>query len=471
MSQIREQGSEVRGLLSGDDIENREPRIENRGPRITERRSQITNRPSAISNQTPSSVLGQRTFRVALLTGGGDKPYALGMAAALTSEGISVDFIGSDDLRVPELLTNPRVNFLNLRGNQRPDASPFSKAVRVLKYYIQLISYAATAQPKLFHLLWNNKFELFDRTLLMLYYRMLGKKIVLTVHNVNAGKRDLNDSFLNRLSLRIQYNLCHHFFVHTEGMKSELVSDFAVTADKVSVIPFGINNTLPKTDLTIDEAKRMLGVADSDKTLLFFGNIAPYKGLEYLVSAFTELLNKDRSYRLIIVGRSKGPEGYWKQIHEGIARSGIRDRIIQRIEYIPDEETELYFKAADVLILPYAHVFQSGVLFLGYSFGLPAIAADVGTLKEEIIEGQTGFVFKPRDSSDLARKTDDYFDSELFHSLETRRAQIKDYANERYSWNKVAAIAMAVYSNLFRRTEGDDRGQQAEVRSDKSVGP
>src|SRR4029077_6907241 len=194
--------------------------------------------------------------------------------------------------------------------------------------------------------------------------------------------------------------------------ESELVSDFAVTVDKVSVIPFGINNTVPKTDLTSGEAKRMLGIADSDKTLLFFGNIAPYKGLEYLVSAFTELLNKDRSYRLIIVGRSKGPEGYWKQIHEGIARRGIRDRIIQRIEYIPDEETELYFKAADVLILPYAHVFQSGVLFLGYGFGLPAIAADVGNLKEDIVEGETGFVFKSRDSADLAAKIEKYFKSE-----------------------------------------------------------
>jgi glycosyltransferase involved in cell wall biosynthesis len=391
---------------------------------------------------------------VALLTGGGDKPYALGMAAALTSEGISVDFIGSDDLRVPELLTNPRVNFLNLRGNQRPDASPFSKALRVLKYYIQLISYAATAQPKLFHLLWNNKFELFDRTLLMLYYRMLGKKITLTIHNVNAGKRDLNDSFLNRLSLRLQYRLCHHIFVHTERMKSELVSDFRIPKSKVSVIPFGINNTVPNTALSTEEAKQRTGVSSGDKALLFFGNIAPYKGLEYLVSAFKELLNKDRSYRLIIVGRPKGCDGYWKQNQQAIACSGIRDRIIQRIEYIPDELTELYFKAADVLILPYAHVFQSGVLFLAYSFGLPVIVADVGSLKDEIIEGQTGFVFKPRDSSDLARKTDEYFDSELFHNLETRRAQIKEYANERYSWNKVAAITTAVYSNLFRSTQG-----------------
>jgi len=402
------------------------------------------------SLSSPSSVGCPSSRHVALLTGGGDKHYALGMAAALTSGGISLDFIGSDDLSVPELLTNRRVNFLNLRGDQNPNTGPTRKMARVLAYYWRLVCYSARAKPKIFHILWNNKFQLFDRTLLMLYYRMLGKKITLTAHNVNAGKRDLNDSFLNRLSLRIQYNLCHHIFVHTERMRSELVSDFRIPKSKVSVIPYGINNAVPNTDLSAEQAKRRLGLNGNNKTMLFFGNIAPYKGLEYSISAFSALLSKDRSYRLIIAGRPKGSENYWKQIRQAIARGGICDRIIQRIEYIPDELTELYFKAADVLILPYAHVFQSGVLILAYSFGLPVIAADVGSLSEEIIEGQTGFVFKPRDSSDLARKTDEYFASELFHNLETRRAQIKEYANERYSWNKVAAITTAVYSNLFR---------------------
>jgi D-inositol-3-phosphate glycosyltransferase len=192
----------------------------------------------------------------------------------------------------------------------------------------------------------------------------------------------------------------------------------------------------------------MLGIADCDKALLFFGNIAPYKGLEYLVSAFTELLKKDRSYRLIIAGRPKGSEHYWKQIHESITHNGTGDRMVQRINYIPDEETEVYFKAADVLILPYTRVFQSGVLFLGYSFGLPAIAADVGSLKEEVIEGKTGFLFKALDSFDLARMIDEYFKSELFRNREVRRAEIKAYANDRYSWDKVVAITTAVYSSL-----------------------
>ena len=420
-------------------------------------RSAVASRKSDITGQITqssgvghhSSVIRHQAVSVALLTGGGDKPYALGMAAALTSEGLSIDFIGSDDLNVPEVVTNPRVNFLNLRGDQRSEASPMAKVYRVSKYYFRLISYAATAKPKLFHLLWNNKIELFDRTVLMLYYKLLGKRVVFTAHNVNAGKRDQNDSWLNRVTLKIQYSLSDHIFVHTDGMKNEMISEFRIPEEKISVIPFGINNTVPNTGLSSLEAKRQLGISTGDKSLLFFGNIAPYKGLEYLIAAFGELLKKDHRYCLLIVGKPKRSETYWNQVRRSIA-SSIGDRIIQKIEYIPDEETELYFKAADVLVLPYTRIFQSGVLFLGYNFGLPAIAADLGNLKEEIIEGQTGLVFKAQDSSDLARKTEDYFSSELFHNLEARRAQIKEYAKERYSWEKVATITTSVYAKMLR---------------------
>jgi glycosyltransferase involved in cell wall biosynthesis len=383
------------------------------------------------------------------LTGGDDRPYVLGFAEALTSTGVTFDVIGSDDLELPELLNNSSVNFLNLRGNQRSDANLVSKVARLLRYYWRLLSYTMTTKAKVFHILWNNKFELFDRTLLMLYYKLVSKRIVLTAHNVNIRKRDGTDAWLNRWSLRIQYQLSDRIFVHTDKMKAELLSDFGVGEHKVSVIPFGINNTAPKTDLTSSDAKRALGIASTDKTILCFGQIAPYKGLEYLIAAFAKVLEEDGSYRLIIAGKPKWNEVYWNQIQRLIEGLNVRDRVIQRIEHVPDDETELYFKAADVLVLSYTQVFQSGVIFLGYSFGLPAIVADVGSLKEEIIEGKTGFVFRPQDSPDLARKIETYFNSELFRNLESRRAEIKEYANERYSWNTVAAITTAVYSNLL----------------------
>jgi D-inositol-3-phosphate glycosyltransferase len=385
---------------------------------------------------------------VALLTGGDDKPYVLGLAEAFTSAGVVFDLVGSDDLSVPELLNNPRVNFLNLRGDQCPDATLARKIVRIATYYWRLVRYAATAKPKVFHILWNNKFEFLDRTLLLLYYKLLGKKLLFTAHNVNIRKRDGTDTWLNRFSLRAQYQLVDHIFVHTERMKQELLSDFRIQERKVSVIPFGINNTVPNTEMTTLDAKAMLGISSSDKTMLCYGQIAPYKGLEYLISAFTKLVGQDASYRLIIAGKPKWNEIYWNQIVQLMIDRGVRDRVLERIEHVPDEETELYFKAADVLVLPYTRIFQSGVLFLGYSFGLPVIAAAVGSLKEEIIEGKNGFMFKPQDSSDLAKVIDKYFESELFDDLENQRLEIKKYANERHSWAKVAEITTAVYYNL-----------------------
>ena len=232
-------------------------------------------------------------------------------------------------------------------------------------------------------------------------------------------------------------------------MKRELVVDFEVPKSKVTVIPFGINNTVPNTTLSSQGARQQLGITNRDRAILFFGNIAPYKGLEYLIDAFAQLVGRDRSYRLLIAGKPKGNETSWRFIEQKMVAAGVWDHVIERIEYVPDEETELYFKAADVLVLLYTHIFQSGVLFLEYSFGLPAIAADVGELGQEIVEGETGFVFEPRNPFDLAARIDIYFNSELFHGLEARRGDIKRFANERYSWDKVATITTAVYSRLF----------------------
>jgi glycosyltransferase involved in cell wall biosynthesis len=391
-----------------------------------------------------------REIAVALLTGGGDRPYAFGLATELIAKGAALDLIASDELDCPDFHGVPGVNFLNLRGDQRSDANLVKKMTRVLLYYAKLIRYAATAEPKIFHILWNNKFLFFDRTLLTLYYKLLGKKIVLTLHNVNAGRRDSTDSSLNRITLRIQYRLADHTFVHTEKMKVELMEQFGVQGTRVTVIPFGINNAVPNTTLTPLEAKRRLGIRADEKTILFFGNIAPYKGLEYLVEAFQRVSSLHDDYRLIIAGRPKDCEAYWTAMREVIRRGTQRGRVLLREDYIPDDETEVYFKAADVLALPYRHIYQSGVLFLGYSFGLPVLAADVGSLKDDIVEGKTGFVFKPQDPIDLARAIEQYFASDLYAGLDVRRQDIKDYAKERHSWDEVGRMTMSVYAGLLQ---------------------
>lgn len=390
--------------------------------------------------------------QVAILTGGGDRPYALGLAMSMVARGIHFDFIGSDFLESSELRQCPQARFLNLRGDMRPEVPLWQKVIRVAKYYAQLFAYALTARPKVFHILWNNKFESFDRTLLILYYRILGKRIVLTVHNVNIRKRDGNDNSWNWFTLMVQYRLVDHLFVHTHQMQRELRDDFGVSESAISVIPFGVNDTVPNTGMDRVEARRRCGLDGADKVILFYGNIAPYKGVTFLVDAFAKVAESLPECHLIVAGRPKGSKSYWASIEQRIAELRLLPKVVLRIEYIPDSETEVYFKAADVLCLPYTHIFQSGVLFLGYNFGIPVIASDVGSFKDDIIEGKTGLMCRPEDADDLARAITQFFGEKLPGSEFFGRAQIKQFAHDKYSWAAVAETTQRVYSTLLAPT-------------------
>ena len=390
-------------------------------------------------------------IQVGLLTGGFDRPYAFGIAMALAGKGVSPDVIGGAEVDSPEMHETRGVNFVDAYGDPRRETGLLARALRVLKSYLRILRYAASTEAKILHLLWNNKFPFFDRTLLMLYYKVLGKKVVFTAHNVNAGKRDGNDSWHNQLGLKAQYRMADHIFVHTEKMKTELLEEYGVGGDAVTVIPFGINNSVPDTGLTPAEAKCRLGIANGERAILFFGAIRPYKGLEHLVAAFQRIAPKHQNIRLMVVGESKkGSEQYWLNIQKAIESDPCYAQVIQRIEFVPDEETELYFKAADVTVLPYTEVFQSGVLFLAYSFGLPVIASDVGSFRDDILSGKTGFLSRSCSGSDLADALETYFASDLYLHLDQRRREIKEFANARNSWSLVGDKTRSIYEKLLK---------------------
>jgi D-inositol-3-phosphate glycosyltransferase len=386
-----------------------------------------------------------------LLTGGADKPYALGLLETLVTRGLTIDVIGSDEMSGAAQVAHPQVRFLNFRGNQDPTAPVLRKIVRILRYYGRLIKYALTSESKLFHILWLDRFAWIDRTLIIIYYRLLGKKILYTAHNINERKRDGGDSLLNRASLRGLYGLVDHIFVHSAKMKTQLRQDFRVNAEKISVIPFGINNTLPRTAITSAEAKARLGLRSHDKGLLFFGNIAPYKGLESALAAMDLLTKTDGNYRLIISGQIKDCPKYWARMEQMIESLSLDPYLIRRIQYIPDEDVEIFFKAADVLVLPYKFIYQSGVLFLSYSFGLPVIATNVGSLEDEILEGRSGMICRSGKPEDLADRIRTYFNSGLYRNLDDNRKTIIDFGNKRYSWDQVGAITCSIYEKLGAR--------------------
>jgi glycosyltransferase involved in cell wall biosynthesis len=387
---------------------------------------------------------------VALLTGCQDRPYACGLAMALTAKGLRLEVVGSDEVDSSELHTTSSLRFVNLRGRLNQYDPIVTKLSKLAVYYVRLIRFVAHSNSKILHILWNNKFESFDRTFLMLYYKLCGKKISLTAHNVNQAKRDSKDSLLNRLTLRTQYRLSDHIFVHTRRMKTELCQDFGVAEKAVTVIRHPINDAFPDTDLTPIGAKKLLGLRNDERTILFLGRLRPYKGIEHLLAAFQQILAGQLDYRLVVAGApNKGDEGYLDELRRLANRDLSQGKVLLRAEFIPDNEMEVYLKAADVLVLPYKDIFQSGVLFLAYSFGLPVVATDVGSFREEIIEGKTGFICKPDDPAHLAATLMKFFSSDLYKDLHTRRGEIMEYANRVHSWNAVAELTRNAYAEML----------------------
>jgi glycosyltransferase involved in cell wall biosynthesis len=314
---------------------------------------------------------------------------------------------------------------------------------------VRLLRYAAATDAKVFHILWLNRFVYLDRTLLTLYYKALGKRLVFTSHNVNAGARDGTDSPLNRLTLRFMYRRLDHIIVHTEKMKQQLQEEFGVGEENITVLPCGINHMVSKTEMTRAEARSRLGLGESEKAALFFGVITPYKGLEVLLRATAVLRSGREPVKLIIAGKvDRGFEAYGMELQALIEKHDLRGLLVERIGYIPDGDVEVYFKAADVLVLPYQYVYQSGVLFLAFHFGLPVIASDVGSLRDYVTEDLSGFVCRPGDPDELAGTIERYFGSPLFQDLELTRREIIRRAARDYSWDAIGQKTAAIYGAL-----------------------
>ncbi len=396
-------------------------------------------------------------MKVSILTGGWDPHYALGLLRALKNRELEIDFIANEEMKHDgALMGSNNVRYLDFRGNQDAKAALREKVVRVLKYYSRLIRYAGTSESQLFHILWMSKFILFEGTLLNWYFRLMGKKIVYTAHNINAWERDGGDRKWKRSFLKRMYAGMDHIFVHTEEMKKKLGDEYAVPEEKVTVVPFGINNVIPRSALDGQRARQTLGLGTEHRIVLFFGNIALYKGVDILIDAAGILKERIPNLKIVIAGMvgKKCPE-HWKEIEKRIQEKQLESSVLLRTEYIPDGEVEVFFKAADVAVLPYRRIFQSGVLALAYSFGLPVIVSDVGPLSGEVIEGETGFVCQPENPIDLAARIEIFFSSSLFSNPDTRE-KIIDYGRKRNSWDEVGNRTFKVYENLLKAFTADE---------------
>ena len=135
-----------------------------------------------------------------------------------------------------------------------------------------------------------------------------------------------------------------------------------------------------------DEAQKRLALGAGMKTLLFFGLIRKYKGLDILLRAFDTLPG---DYQLVIAGE---PYGDFSEYAALIDASPAKERIRLFCNYIPDSEVKYFFSASDAVVLPYRSATQSGVNALACNFGVPMIVTDTGSLRRTVEGRGTGLV-------------------------------------------------------------------------------
>lgn len=182
------------------------------------------------------------------------------------------------------------------------------------------------------------------------------------------------------------------------------------------------NSFFSKKPLDKSKAKKILDINENKKTILCFGTVRKYKGIEYLIEAFPKIIKELGDVKLYIVGE------WWidkKQYLKRINNLKLIDSIEIIDKYISDEEVRTYFSASDLMILPYTSATQSGVLQLGYAYNLPLIATNVGSFKDLVLLEKTGFLVSPKDSKAISKYCIKYFREGLYSKFSRNILEIK----------------------------------------------
>jgi glycosyltransferase involved in cell wall biosynthesis len=265
--------------------------------------------------------------------------------------------------------------------------------------------------------------------LLKLMRRAVAGRVVFLCHNVMPHESSLFD----RILIRLGFRQVRSFLVQSEEDRERLVR--VSRKAKAVLSPHPIYDVFNRGRYTKERAREELGVGG--RVLLFFGYVRPYKGVGVLLDAFAEIVRSMDATLLVVGEIYEGRDRYAARTRE----LGIENRVRMIDRYVPNEEVEKYFAAADLVVLPYLSATQSGVAQIAYGFDKPVVVTSVGGLGEVVEDGVTGYVVPPNDAAALSAAVRRFFDE----GAEERMGRAVAEAKDRFSWErcKRALIGLA----------------------------
>ncbi len=277
--------------------------------------------------------------------------------------------------------------------------------------------------------------------------KLLPFKVVYTAHNVLPHDEEERRAFGMKFAFRWIYSLSDFVITHSEQDKNDIMDTFGVGPARLKAIPHGDYDFCRLVSQKSRTAvRKRYKIRDGEKLVLFFGAIRRYKGVHKLISALANVGHRELPMKLLIVGRPVY-EKYFDELESLIAEKGLEDRVILIGKYVPFEEIGDFFKAADIVALPYEHIYDSGVLRLAFSFAKPVIATRVGIFNQLVAEGENGFLVDD-DTSAIAEVL-----VQVQQMKEDKLQAMGEYSThtfgEMLSWERIAAETAKIYQNLL----------------------
>lgn len=359
-------------------------------------------------------------------------PYDHALAGALARAGAEVELITS----AFQHGETPREDGYAVREtfySWAPGApgSRRRRAARLAQHAPDMLRYArgAAHRADLVHFQWL-PVQLLDGRLLP-----TGRPLILTAHDVMPREPHRGQ----RAAQRRLYERMDAVVVHSEHGASRLCDELDLDRERVHVIAHGAfsHAARPLAEASLPpELNRPAG-----PVVLCFGLLRPYKGIDVLLDAWREV-SRPAGAELWIVGMPR-------MDIEPLRAAAPRDvRWVTR--FVSEAELAGVFRHADVAVLPYKEIDQSGVLFTALAFELPTVLSSVGGFDELAPTGAVEPV-APNDASALARALTALLADPERRARMSRAARLAASADGPYGWRAIAGRHMELYRSLLDR--------------------
>jgi glycosyltransferase involved in cell wall biosynthesis len=331
-------------------------------------------------------------------------------------------------------------NFLFPGQSQFEDNSPVFQFPRIVSTfrpwtYLTALVHLRKSKGKIFI---TSYWMSFFGPMMGFWARFLPKKTVkiALIHNLVPHEKRFFDNAFNRYFLH-SYD---GFIVLSESVKQ------AVLAQKPEALTCVLKHPSYRQfgkRIRKDQARQEIGIQTDKRTILFFGLIRDYKGLDILLKAFSEL---DDTFQLLIAGEVYGE----RKAYDDLIQQSKNKQIYFFDQFIPSERVQFYFSASDLCVLPYRTATQSGIKAMCDVFHLPVLVSQVGGLTEEVVEKENGFIIHEMNQYALASQIQLIFsENSLENVVKNLQKQGEEKENE---WDEFAESVLD-FADLIQQSK------------------